>query len=84
MFGGIKNSCYIWQVNNIYTGRMAIFDRLVELRKEKRISQRNMAIKLGMKAGRLNRYEKGDRKISIEFVEDYADKLGYEIRLMVK
>jgi transcriptional regulator with XRE-family HTH domain len=63
---------------------MVIFDKLIQIRKEKRVSQGNMAYKLGITSTTLNRYEKGNRKISAELMLEYAIVLGYELKLMVR
>jgi transcriptional regulator with XRE-family HTH domain len=63
---------------------MSIISNLIEIRKDKRINQKVMAKKLGISSGSLNRFEKGNRKVDISIVEDYANELGYELKLMVK
>jgi transcriptional regulator with XRE-family HTH domain len=63
---------------------MSTFSKLIEIRKDKRINQKVMAKKLGISSGSLNRFEKGNRKVDISIVEDYANELGYELKLMVK
>ena len=63
---------------------MPILDELKKIRKEKGILQKDIAKKLGMTAERFNRYEKGNRKIDIDFVIDFARELGYELILIRK
>lgn len=63
---------------------MSIISKLVEIRKQQRVKQNVMAGWLGISSGSLNRLENGSRKIDIDIVEEYADKLGYELKLMVK
>ncbi|MCK9282390.1 MAG: helix-turn-helix domain-containing protein [Melioribacteraceae bacterium] len=63
---------------------MSIISNLIEIRKDKRINQKVMAKKLGISSGSLNRFEKGNRKIDMSIIEDYANKLGYELKLIVK
>ena len=63
---------------------MAIIKELRNIRKEKRISQKEMAKRLGMTPYRFNRYENENRKIDITFVIDFARELGYELLLVKK
>lgn len=63
---------------------MSTFDRLVEQRRKRGITQRQMAKWLKVPVSTLNRYEKGSRKISIHLVDQYAAELGLKIELMVK
>jgi transcriptional regulator with XRE-family HTH domain len=63
---------------------MSIIDKLVEIRKEKRINQKVMAKLLKISPGSLNRFEKRNRKVDLGTIESYADELGYELKLMVK
>lgn len=63
---------------------MSTFDKLVEQRCKSGINQKAMANALGITKSTMNRYEKGNRNISADMQDKYADKLGYELKLMVK
>jgi transcriptional regulator with XRE-family HTH domain len=63
---------------------MSIIDKLIGIRKEKRISQKDMARGLGISSASLNRFERGNRKRDFDIVVDYASYLGYELKLQVK
>jgi transcriptional regulator with XRE-family HTH domain len=63
---------------------MAILKDLVQLRKQQKVTQKEMAKRIGMTPERLSRYERGNRKINIDFVVDYALAIGYELRLLKK
>jgi transcriptional regulator with XRE-family HTH domain len=63
---------------------MSTFEKLVEQRRKSEISQKSMAKKLGLTNSTMNRYEKGNRGISAELQDKYAEYLGYELKLMVK
>lgn len=63
---------------------MVIFDKLVQIRKEKKITQGDMSTLLKISKTTLNRYENNQRKISGDLVERYAKELNYELKLMVK
>jgi transcriptional regulator with XRE-family HTH domain len=60
------------------------FDKLVELRNRSSISQKAMASYLGLTNSTMNRYENGNRSISAKLQDQYASKLGFELKLMVK
>jgi transcriptional regulator with XRE-family HTH domain len=58
---------------------------LIQIRKEKKVSQLEMARFLSITPATINRYEKGlIQKIPIDLLVRYADYLGYEIRLLKK
>jgi transcriptional regulator with XRE-family HTH domain len=63
---------------------MSTIDKLAEQRVKFRISQKKIADHLGVTKSTMNRYEKGSREISLANAEKYADKLGYELKLIVK
>jgi transcriptional regulator with XRE-family HTH domain len=63
---------------------MVIFDKLVKIRKEKKVSQGDMSVYLGITPATLSRYEKKRRSIPGYLVEKYAYNLGYELKLMIK
>jgi len=61
-----------------------LFDKLIEERKLRKVTQKDMAKYLNISPWTLNNYERGRRRISLEFTEDYAKYLGLELKLMVK
>ena len=63
---------------------MSIFDKLIEERKARKITQRKMAAHLKCTPSTLNKYEQGKRRILACDMEEYADYLGLEFRLQVK
>jgi transcriptional regulator with XRE-family HTH domain len=63
---------------------MSIFDKLVEERKARRVTQRIMAKHLKCTPSTLNKYEKGKRRILACDMEEYANYLGLELKLQVK
>jgi DNA-binding XRE family transcriptional regulator len=63
---------------------MSTFTKLVEQRKKSEVSQKEMAKHLGLTNSTMNRYEKENRDISAKLQDDYAEYLGYELKLMVK
>jgi transcriptional regulator with XRE-family HTH domain len=63
---------------------MSTFSKLVDQRKKIGMSQKEMAKKLGLTNTTMNRYEKGNREITSKLQDDYAEYLGYELKLMVK
>lgn len=63
---------------------MSIVNELIRIRKEKKVNQKEMAKKLNISIGSLCRFEKGNRKMDINTVENYANNLDYELRLLRK
>lgn len=63
---------------------MSIFDKLVEERGKRNITQREISRYLKCTPSTLNHYEKGKRKITAEMMEEYADYLGIELKLQIK
>jgi DNA-binding XRE family transcriptional regulator len=63
---------------------MSILNKLIEERKLHKIKQNEMAKQLGVTGWTLSHYEKGHRRMTLDMAEDYADKLGLEIRLLIK
>jgi len=54
------------------TGQMSTFEKLIEIRKAKLITQKEMAQHLECTASSLNKYESGKRNISAEMQDKYA------------
>lgn len=63
---------------------MDIFEKLVQIRKEKKRGQKELAYHLDVTVATINRYEKGKRKIPYDLMIMYADFLGVEIRALLK
>lgn len=63
---------------------MDILDSLIQIRKDKKIDQKHMLIRLGITATTLSRYESKKRDMPFDIMVKYADYLGYEIRLLKK
>lgn len=63
---------------------MDIIESLVQVRKEKKITQIDIANNLGVTKTTMCRYESGKREMPFSIVREYADCLGYEIRLLKK
>ena len=63
---------------------MSILEKLIEERKLRKVKQKEMAKHLGITGWTLSHYEKGHRNMTLKMAEDYADKLGLEIRLLIK
>ena len=63
---------------------MSIFSILIDIRKEKKISIIDMSGYLGIDRRSVYNYEKGIRKVPLSVVEGYAERFGYELRLMIK
>ena len=75
---------HLYNKMRLIPDEMSTFDKLVEQREIRGISQREMAKKLGCTSSTLNRYESGNRKISAEMQDEYSKILGFELKLMVK
>ena len=63
---------------------MSILDSLIKIRKEQKIKQKQIAVKLGVNKTTMSRYESKSRKISAEDQDKYAEYLGLELKLQVK
>jgi transcriptional regulator with XRE-family HTH domain len=62
---------------------MNIMNRLVIERGYKYITQSVMAEYLGITLATLHRYETGKRRIPLDLTIKYAEKVGFELKLMV-
>lgn len=69
------------RVNNVL---MDILSSLIQIRKEKKVSQDDLTGTLGINSTTLSRYESGRRKMPYDVLVKYAEYLGYEIRLIKK
>jgi transcriptional regulator with XRE-family HTH domain len=63
---------------------MSTFKKLTEQRGKQNISQREMAKYLKITPSTLNRYEKHNRKITAKMQDEYAERLGIELKLQIK
>lgn len=63
---------------------MSIFESLIDQRKKQKVTQKEMSLYLKITPASLNRYEKLNRKITSELIDQYAEYLGFEIRLLKK
>lgn len=59
-----------------------MINKLKQIRKDKRISQSDVAYALGVTPFTLRRYEKGERMPPYWIVEDYAKYLDYQLLLI--
>ena len=63
---------------------MGTRNNLFELRKAKKVKQKDIADYIGVDRGQLSKYERGVANIPIEKIELYAEYLGMELRLLIK
>ena len=63
---------------------MDILDSLIQFRKSKKIYKKEMAIYLGITELTIGRYESRQRKIPFDTLLQYANYLGFEVKLIVK
>ena len=63
---------------------MEILDKLITLRKEKKVRQNEIASALRISAATLSKYENGRSEMGLGVAEAYAEYLGYELRLLIK
>jgi transcriptional regulator with XRE-family HTH domain len=64
--------------------RMDIFDKLIQIRKEKGKLQKELAYYLKISLTTMSRYEGKKRKIPYDLLILYAEFLKYDVRLLVK
>ena len=63
---------------------MDIRIKLVELRKQRRIKQIDVAGHIGITATALSRFEKGKSDLKFKHIEKYVEFLGLEIKFLLK
>jgi len=63
---------------------MDIWNKLRNIREDRGITQKEMAKSLGLDRKSIYHYESGKRKVPWEVVRGYGEKLGYEIRILIK
>jgi transcriptional regulator with XRE-family HTH domain len=61
-----------------------IYKVLIQIRKDKGITQKDMAGYLGITGVTMYRYEGFKREIPGRMLIEYADYLGYELKPMIK
>ena len=59
-----------------------LIEKLIEVRKEKNISQTQLANKTGIKQQAISRFEKMENSPSLKFYASLANALGYELTLV--
>lgn len=63
---------------------MSTLDLLITQRKKQKVKQIEIARHLGITKTTMSKYESKDRKISAEHQDQYAEYLGFEIRIQLK
>lgn len=63
---------------------MELLDKLIQIRKDRKIDQKFLLKHLGISATTMSRYESKKREMPFSIMIKYADYLGYEFKLMVK
>ena len=63
---------------------MTILERLIADRKRRGLSQNDVAMYIGISKQMVSRLECGKSIPNIDYIEDYANYLGYELRLLMK
>lgn len=63
---------------------MSTLDKLVVQRGKNNVTQRQMAKNLKCSPSTLNKYEKGNRKMTAEMQDMYVEFLGLELMIIVK
>lgn len=63
---------------------MDILNDLIQIRKDKKVTQKQLTTALKINVITLSRYESGNRKIPFDILMRYADYFDYEIRLLKK
>lgn len=55
--------------------------QLIKLREKQKITQTQLAIKVGTKQSAISRLESGNSNVSINFIEKIAEALGKEVHI---
>jgi transcriptional regulator with XRE-family HTH domain len=74
-------SVFVKQVTKRGVGLMAT---LVKVRKERKMTIKDMAARLGVRSETLSLYERGISEITLEKIELYADILDCELKVLSK
>jgi ribosome-binding protein aMBF1 (putative translation factor) len=64
--------------------RYLLISQLIEARIKKRLSQKQLAEKIGTKQSAIARLESGEANPTIAFLEKIASAMGYELSIKVK
>lgn len=62
---------------------MSTFEKLIDQRKRLKIKQKHMAKQLGVTTSTMSRYESGERLISADMQDTYAEVLGINLYLII-
>ena len=62
---------------------MSFGSRLVEIRKEKKLSQAELALRVGLHSNALGRYERGEAIPSVEIAAKIASELGTSLDYLI-
>lgn len=73
------------EIGRAYDGKLKeIVDTLKDARKERGLTQQDIADATGMKAPNINRLEKLNSKPSLELIMRYAEAMGYEVNITLR
>lgn len=61
-----------------------LISKVVELRKEKNISQKELAKLIGTSQQKVSRFEQNEHSASVKFFANIVDALGYEVQFVKK
>lgn len=75
---------YIKVSNDVVKKRQAIISKIVQVRLEKEISQKQLAILTGIHCSNICRIESGRQNISIDTLIWIFDALGFDISISLK
>ncbi|WP_353884775.1 helix-turn-helix transcriptional regulator [uncultured Ruminococcus sp.] len=75
---------YIKVSNDVVKKRQAIISKIVQVRLEKEISQKQLAILTGIHRSNICRIESGRQNISIDTLIRIFDALGFDISISLK
>ena len=75
---------YIKVSNDVVKKRQAIISKIVQVRLEKEISQKQLAILTGIHCSNICRIESGRQNISIDTLIRIFDALGFDISISLK
>lgn len=65
-----------------YGRQLEIAYQILQLRKKKKLSQAQLAKKIGTKQSNIARMESGQQNFSVEILEKIADALGCNLKIM--
>lgn len=61
-----------------------LIDKVIQLRKTEKISQKELANLLGTTQQSVSRFEKNDHSSSVKFLANIVDALGYDVQFVKK